>query len=882
MTKYDNHTAESPLATMPLKSAPVSRRASLHKPGARGVVLCALAAFAVLPLHAREITVERVDFDADTIPTNTVLSIGPGSEGEVLAVAWGKSDGGTDISGWDYKLYLRRLGASAESCIEIKTSGLITGTWGNDAKELRFFTVTGDTETPPGADAYIGMRNENEKSDIIAAWDGIENAGLGLPHVPDASQWTDISGHGFNWPLNSSGNWTGKSLRLSGYAATLSSTPNPITKIATMELVYLNRQTSGYGIIFMPAYDGTRRVYAYSQPNAVAVYDYYGTGFDQTHTQYVAGVYNKLDQGSFDGQVYSNGVAVTAKRMSDYWNTQGARDSFLGSRSGGGCPAYGELFALRLYNRKLADYEIAYNYMIDSIRFGLAEDKLWVSDPAVTGYSRTINTSSSSLVIRYEYRPLLCGRTICSKETMYGNDEATFEFIPIPGFTFIRWEGLPDEADATANPVTFRPLVSRTIKAVCRGDFRLEADGSDLSDGISAPWATLEHAFAEMTEDSTLTIGEGIFTNSVALELLPGVKITGAGAGKTILMPPSSAVRYRERGFKMTHQDNMIQKVSIRNYNVGDLAAYVNGCGVWMSEGILADSEVSGCQASSRDIRGGGIYLSGGIVTNCVISGNSLYNCSGGRFGGGIYIEGGIVTDCLITGNTTGTWNTGNDNGPGVYMDGGTLRNSVIRGNYGASREVISAAISVNSESANVENCFIEGNTPLGLRIKAGTVTGCVVSTNYNSTGIASGIYLEGGKLYNCTSTGNYSTNSAAGQGLHMKRGTAVNNLICGNGSADTGFSEGTYVEGGLFNTNFTDTAVNCGIGNLFGNPRFRKPDSYDGHILTSSPCINAGATLDWMLPGVKDIYGSPRILGPYPDIGAEERNRGGTLILAK
>ena len=823
----------------------------------------------------------RIDKDASGVPTNAVISISAGGDDDILAVTWGTEDKGANFSAWDCRYYIRRLDAAASDGLEVAIPALVSEGWGTTAKEIRFFVVTGDTATPPGAEAYVGLRHASE-SGVIAIWDGIENKELGAAHDSGYGHWTDLSGHNLDWPLNHPENWTEKGLRLTSSLAGTIPSSKPITGIATMELVHLNTST-GWGIILMPGYDGTQKISAVTTANWISLYYGVGIACDSVHTQHVAGVYNALVAQHFDGQLYSNGVAVASRNVGNDFNTQGSTDTFLGARTGGGWPATGEIFALRLYNRKLSAAEIAYNYEIDSLRYGLSDAGLWVTDPIVEGVSESISSSSAPVTLAYEYQPAHCGTVICSKEEITGADEVTLTFIPEDGFTFLRWEGLDDGDDATANPITITPAVSRTVKAVCRGDYQLAENGSDDADGVHAPWRTLDHAYAEMAGNSTLTIGEGTFPVSNTVDLAAGMTITGAGAGKTVVTPISSAWRSIRRGFRMSHADNRIEKIAISGFKVnGSSAELLNGCGLWMSDGVFADGEVVGCYGNGTGVKGGGICMSGGIVTNCVIAGNSLANGSGARMGGGIYMTNGTVEDCDIYGNTTGSANN-NDQGEGVNIAGGTLRNCRVHDNYGCLAQVCSAGVYVTGKNALVENCVISGNRPLGLRIDnvASTVRNCLIHSNSHATGVATGAAMAGGTLENCTITANLDSSDGLAPGLRMSAGTAVNNIIWGNG-ANYLVTGSASVTAGTFNTNLTDVAVAVGTGNLEGDAKLSPNGRYPYLQLANSPAVNRGARLDWMTGSATDLIGMKRIIGSAPDLGCYERRLSGFSLIAR
>ena len=60
------------------------------------------------------------------------------------------------------------------------------------------------------------------------------------------------------------------------------------------------------------------------------------------------------------------------------------------------------------------------------------------------------------------------------------------------------------------------------------------------------------------------------------------------------------------------------------------------------------------------------------------------------------------------------------------------------------------------------------------------------------------------------------------------------------------------------------------GTGNINEDPLLANPDLGDFHLLTGSGCIDAGSGSAQALPS-EDFEGDPRVVGEYPDMGADE-----------
>jgi len=100
------------------------------------------------------------------------------------------------------------------------------------------------------------------------------------------------------------------------------------------------------------------------------------------------------------------------------------------------------------------------------------------------------------------------------------------------------------------------------------------------------------------------------------------------------------------------------------------------------------------------------------------------------------------------------------------------------------------------------------------------------------------------------------------GNGNHI--GSTVNlynNDFSGNADFDTGQSEDLYIT-------LTDNYHHA--GNIQQDPQFVDLENGDFHLKPSSPCIDKGTADAPGLPET-DFEGDPRIVGPAPDMGADE-----------
>ena len=200
--------------------------------------------------------------------------------------------------------------------------------------------------------------------------------------------------------------------------------------------------------------------------------------------------------------------------------------------------------------------------------------------------------------------------------------------------------------------------------------------------------------------------------------------------------------------------------------------------GVYMSAGILEGFTVSNGHtriSGNRDYDqiGGGINMYGGngVVTNCIISGNSANNGGGGTFYG-------IVNNSTISGNS-------NNGTRGCTVNNCTIsRNSATSGGGTYESTVNNCTISGNSANwgggtyySTINNCTITGNTAdnNGGGSWGGTLNNCTISKN-------SGCGADSCTINNCTIIGN-----SAFRGGGIKGSTANNCIISGNSAWQLG-----------------------------------------------------------------------------------------------
>ena len=283
------------------------------------------------------------------------------------------------------------------------------------------------------------------------------------------------------------------------------------------------------------------------------------------------------------------------------------------------------------------------------------------------------------------------------------------------------------------------------------------------------------------------------------------------------------------------------------------------GVAVESDSGRIVDCEVTRCKASIRDdndgdsyvVRGGGIYLKGVNGKMCYVSGCNIHHNYANGSGGGVYVGdyGGPVRiwNCRIEDNE-------------VYAFSGT-------------------GLRIEREASDVAvvNCLIAGND------------------KGKQTGSASGVYLKGGKLINCTVSGNTGGASAAGLTVSARTAEDISNnqyvsavrntIVWGNvatywdGTSKKDFSAGADNEYANIVIPAADADGVTGTAIITADPKLTKTYELRG----SSSAINAGNNSFYNVDnfGDKDLAGNDRFYkGRTIDCGCFERGSVPGLVL--
>ncbi len=233
---------------------------------------------------------------------------------------------------------------------------------------------------------------------------------------------------------------------------------------------------------------------------------------------------------------------------------------------------------------------------------------------------------------------------------------------------------------------------------------------------------------------------------------------------------------------------------------------------------LIGFTLTNGATRSVTDAYGGGVACTtNGVVSNCVITGNSAA-CGGGAYKG-------TLLDCTITNNTA-------DYGGGAYES--VLNRCTLTGNGAGGGE--------------------------GGGTYYGTLSHCTLSGNSAWNG---GGGVNRGYQLNCTIVGN-----SAGQGGGAYESVRCNSIIY--------YNTPTNVEAGSTTAFCCVTPLPGTYGNITNAPMFVDTNDWsDLHLAPGSPCVNAGTNA--FVTAAADFDGLPRIIGGTVDMGVYESTNGVT-----
>ena len=383
---------------------------------------------------------------------------------------------------------------------------------------------------------------------------------------------------------------------------------------------------------------------------------------------------------------------------------------------------------------------------------------------------------------------------------------------------------------------------------------------------------SIQQAIDDAETGSVLHLQGAEYQISSEISITKGITLIGADDASSVVITNTSG---SSRVIRISDVEAVVSGVTL----TGGVAAD-NGGGVYMTAGLLTNCVVRGNRISAKDKYGCGVCVypnaaADAKVVDCVISDNQgSKDCK--IFGGGIAGKSTSVrpevVGCVISGNkVVGA----NSRGAGAcYV---TLKDCVIEGNEnsgqnsyggGITDSVAYRCIVRNNRSVGVNN------TGMGSGARESNCYDCLFTGNYNNG--QSSTYngtIQAGNYYNCTIVGNTCrSGSSAGVGKTTVTTTLYNCIVADNYVENTE-TLANYIIGSepaCYNTAIapigTDSPLRNG-GNSDADPKLNAD-----FTLGASWCVDAGDDTKVGDDRLVDLAGNPRKVGDHVDLGCYEK----------
>jgi hypothetical protein len=393
-----------------------------------------------------------------------------------------------------------------------------------------------------------------------------------------------------------------------------------------------------------------------------------------------------------------------------------------------------------------------------------------------------------------------------------------------------------------------------------------EKAASSIQDAVDAVAATREQPGIVY-----VAAGEYVSSKTMALVVKRPVKVIAEGQVRLTddnAKGEDGETPVNRLGLWLADSSALVSGFELTGFYSAGYGATYRGRNGWSSAliyaGELTKSKISGAKFKAWK-SSCALMIIGGKVSHSIGEKNDLSKSTsgGGRHRGTVVVYGGTIEDSLISQNCASY-------GAGVFA-------------YGDSARVKRCVISENwiKRGWNYpNNADYLSNPGAGVYLRAGAVieNSLVVSNSVEASatdtkGSGAGVYMDGGKLVNCTVADNVNKVGERTSGVQQDGGEIINCIIWRNGNGSE------YTEALNFAQKAGTETITTSLTNV--DPLFKDSGKDIYRLSQSSPAVNAGTTGDWTAED-KDILGNSRVSNRAVDIGAYEYQLSGFSLIVR
>jgi hypothetical protein len=248
-----------------------------------------------------------------------------------------------------------------------------------------------------------------------------------------------------------------------------------------------------------------------------------------------------------------------------------------------------------------------------------------------------------------------------------------------------------------------------------------------------------------------IVVLKGSYSNDTGMFIATDVTIRGESSNPADAEIVDNIVG--SRAFTITHPDAVVSNLTISGLGLRKHSSLGGGGHVWMSAGLIANCVIKNGRASGQRgiANGGNVYMKGGRIERCLVTGGTANwggFCNPASFGMGLYATGGTIDNCWFKDNRDDTSDDGRNDGS-VCLDGAvTMVNCTVTGGWSRDYEGHGTGIYIKNSAAKVVNCVAYGN----YSYKRGTASPLLYSLSSNCGNANMSRYFNCGSAFTNTS----------------------------------------------------------------------------------------------------------------------------------